>query len=164
MRGFAVFVAMATFMPAGLVAQQPPRNPPQQPQPQQSRPPAARPGPDLNGLLGAAGNVVAMIDQNRAANVWDGLSPRIRERIARDAFANSVIVQRRQLGAVANRNWLGMSIGAIAADSKQAPAGQYISVSFGARFADGALRVETVSFRLDEDGLWRPSGYLIVKP
>ena len=48
-----------------------------------------------------------------------------------------------------------------AGDGKALPSGLYASVEFLVEFSGKRTMRELVSFRLDEDGTWRFSGYVV---
>lgn len=102
-----------------------------------------------------------LIDAGRAAEVWDGASAVARRAVARDAFVTQVAADRARLGELAARGHPSLTRVQYAA-AGALPEGLYINVSFPTRFANSARPVrELVSFRLDEDRVWRVSGYSV---
>ncbi|WP_305804468.1 DUF4019 domain-containing protein [Stenotrophomonas sp. YIM B06876] len=107
----------------------------------------------------AALKVAQLVDANRAAEVWDGASVVARKAVTRDAFASQVATDRARLGALVSRGQASITRVKYPADAA-VPEGLYLNVSFPTRFANNAQPVrELVSFRLDEDRVWRVSGY-----
>lgn len=105
--------------------------------------------------------VARLIDANRAAEVWDGASAVARRAVARNAFSAQISADRARLGALISRGQPSITRVQYAAGAA-VPEGLYISVSFPTRFANSAQPVrELVSFRLDEDRVWRVSGYSV---
>ncbi|MCL1634253.1 DUF4019 domain-containing protein [Luteimonas sp. SX5] len=154
----------------------------QQPQAQPARPaaPAARPAqpaqqqqaqptltPQQRAALAkqdadttqAATQVLGLVDANRIAEVWEGASPTMKRLVTKDEFIKQVTIDRNRLGAPASRGKAVVSRSQFNAGG-QVPAGLYINVNFPTKFAKAPQPVrELVSFRLDEDKVWRVSGY-----
>lgn len=152
----------------------------QQPQAQPARPaaaPAARPAqpaqaqptltPQQRAALAkqdvdttqAATQVLGLVDANRIAEVWEGASPTMKRLVTKDDFIKQVTIDRNRLGAPASRGKAVVSRSQFNAGG-QVPAGLYINVNFPTKFAKAPQPVrELVSFRLDEDKVWRVSGY-----
>lgn len=109
----------------------------------------------------AAQRVAQLVDGNKAAEVWDGASAVARRAVTRDQFANNIRTDRTKLGALVSRGKPSITRVQYPAGAA-VPEGLYINVSFPTRFANNAQPVrELVSFRLDEDKVWRASGYSV---
>ncbi len=107
----------------------------------------------------AALQVLQLVDGNRIGEVWDGASAAMKQMVGRDEFIKQVTIDRNRLGAVASRGTPEVSRSLFRA-GQQVPEGLYINVRSATRFAGSAEPVrELVSFRLDEDRVWRVSGY-----
>ncbi|WP_372485851.1 DUF4019 domain-containing protein [Stenotrophomonas sepilia] len=110
--------------------------------------------------MGAAALKAAqLVDANRAGELWDGASAVARRAVPKATFVGQLAAERTRLGALAGRGQptitrVKYSPGAAV------PEGLYINVSFPTRFANSAQPVrELVSFRFDEDQVWRLAGY-----
>ncbi|MCV0218044.1 hypothetical protein A7X84_04360 [Stenotrophomonas maltophilia] len=110
--------------------------------------------------MGAAALKAAqLVDANRAEELWDGASAVARRAVPKATFVSQLAAERTRLGALAGRGQptitrVKYSPGAAV------PEGLYINVSFPTRFANSAQPVrELVSFRFDEDQVWRLAGY-----
>jgi len=150
----------------GALAQQP------APQPQAQPAPAGQPAmdqltPEQRAALAkqdadmsqAALQVMALVDANRVGEVWDGASAAMKNVVSRDEFIKQVTIDRNRLGAVGTRANPDVSRSLFEA-GQQVPQGLYINVRSATQFANEAQPVrELVSFRLDEDKVWRVSGY-----
>lgn len=147
-----IVLATALSLPMLAMAQQPAQ------QAAQQRPAAA--DIDPTSLVRNALQVIAAIDQNQLGSLYDGASTAARSVVNRNDFINGVGNERRALGAAASRNWWSVTRQVIPAGS-DAPAGNYMSVRFASQFANNVTAAELVSFRLDEDGVWRLAGYAI---
>ncbi|MCD9086339.1 DUF4019 domain-containing protein [Stenotrophomonas sp. SY1] len=109
----------------------------------------------------AAQQVAQLVDAQQAGQVWDGASAVARKAVTREAFANSVNGDRSKLGALVSRGKPSITRVQYPAGAA-VPEGIYLNVSFPTRFANNAQPVrELVSFRLDEDKVWRASGYSV---
>jgi hypothetical protein len=105
---------------------------------------------------------VQIIDQGKAADLWDGATPATRKRVTRTDFVAKVSRSRSPLGTPLQRTWVAINRQAVA-DPDAETAGQYVSIEYETRFSnkpDGTLR-ELVSFHLDRDRIWRFSGYAL---
>ena len=60
---------------------------------------------------------------------------------------------------VTARAWLNASMARVVAAKDAPPPGTYFTVEFQTTFASGRAVIEKISFRDDEDNVWRPSGY-----
>ena len=81
--------------------------------------------------------------------------------MARQDFVTQLSTDRKQLGVPTERKQVALTRAAYAAGG-QVPAGNYINVVFATRFANVAEPVrELVSFHLDDDKIWRVSGYSV---
>ena len=110
--------------------------------------------------MGAAALKAAqLVDATRAGELWDGASAVARRAVPKATFVSQLAAERTRLGALAGRGQptitrVKYSPGAAV------PEGLYINVSFPTRFANSVQPVrELVSFRFDEDQVWRLAGY-----
>lgn len=117
---------------------------------------------DPNTMLASGQQALALIDGGRAAQLWDGGSSLIQGDAARKKdFLANVKKTRKDLGAAGEREWLAVERnkvlpGAVSA----APAGDYYNLRFLVRFR-ARVATELVSFRRDDDGIWRWVGYVV---
>jgi len=115
-------------------------------------------------MTAAALRAAQLVDGGRTGEVWDGASAVARRAVTRPAFISQVQADRTRLGALVGRGQPSVTrvrYGAGAA----VPEGLYVSVSFPTRFASSPQPVrELVSFRLDEDQVWRVAGYSLRAP
>lgn len=112
-------------------------------------------------MIAAAHQVLALIDAGRAGQVWEGASPVVRRIVPRAEFLMQVSADRERLGAVRSRGEPVVDRERYPAGSR-VPQGEYANIAFPTRFANADAPVrELVSFRLDEDRVWRVSGYSV---
>lgn len=110
-------------------------------------------------MTSAAARVVQMVDQNKAAEVWAGASPVAKGVVAVDEFVKQIALDRQKLGALTERKQLAVTRAVYPAGG-QVPAGNYVNVVYASKFANAQQPVrELVSFHLDNDKVWRVSGY-----
>jgi hypothetical protein len=108
----------------------------------------------------AALQVAQMVDQNQVAQVWDGASGVIKPIVSRDAFIKGVDTDRIAVGTPTARSLATMSYSE--SDGRKLPPGLFASVAFVTRFAHEKQPVrELVSFHLDNDHVWRVTGYTL---
>lgn len=114
---------------------------------------------DPNSVGKWALQAIALIELGEMVQVWDGASTAMKGELKRDAFVTGVQTARKGLGTATAREWLQVS--RQFGDGKEVPAGEYVSAEFLVRYAQGASRVEMVTFRRDQDGIWRFMGYVV---
>ncbi len=183
MRSSCLLLMLSLALPAGVVVAQNAPQPAPAPAPAPAQTPAAAPAQapagtsaarPANGLTAAqqaqvarqdaemtaaAQRVAQLVDGNQAAVVWDGASAVARKAVTRDQFAGNINADRAKLGALVSRGKPSITRVQYPAGAA-VPEGIYLNVSFPTRFANNAQPVrELVSFRLDEDKVWRASGY-----
>jgi hypothetical protein len=154
---------LAVALCGGAAAQQPAA----QPAPAGGQPAMEQLTPEQQAALArqdadmtrAALQVMQLVDANRIGEVWDGASEAMKRMVTRDDFIRQVTIDRNRLGAVASRSDAHVSRSLFPA-GQQVPEGLYINVRSATKFANHPEPVrELVSFRLDEDRVWRVSGY-----
>jgi len=173
MRHVSFVLSLALLAAAPALAQQPaatrppapaatPVRPATSPQPAQ---PALTPAQQAElakqnaEMIQAAQKVLQMVDTGQLAQLWDGASVVAKRAVTRDAFASQISAQRKRLGASSGR---GAAVVTRVRHNpgSSVPEGLYVNVSFPTRFANAPQPVrELVSFRLDEDRIWRLAGY-----
>lgn len=105
---------------------------------------------------------IQMVDQAKTGELWDGAAAGARKRVKRADFISQLAKAREPLGAAQQRTWVSVNR-QVANDADAELAGQYVSVEYETRFANKPTTLvrELVSFRLDRDGVWRFSGYVL---
>ena len=136
---------------------------------QEGAPPPPAPTPEQQELIrqqdvqmsGAALQVLQLVDAGSAGEVWVGLSQAVKPLVSQDDFVRQLAADRAQVGNVQSRGEAVVSRFKFE-EGGDVPAGLYVSVAFPTRFANMEQPVrELVSFRLDEDQVWRVSGYTL---
>lgn len=160
-------VAQESTVPAGAgqpaPAHQIPTQPPAQPVSGQQLSPQQQAAVKKQNaeMADAAQQVVALVDAGRAGEVWDGASAVMKRLVPRDEFINQVGSDRDRLGKPLERGEPGVSRTQFPAGAR-VPQGMYVNVAMPTRFlkSPGPVR-ELVSFRFDEDRIWRVAGYSV---
>lgn len=132
MKRLALVLLSMTFAGA-VLAQQPQRTP--QASPSVAPANAARNvelSPD--GAVNAALQVAQMIDAGRVAELWDGASAVTRRLVQKQAFVDGVNGMRAPHGVVQGRAWMVVRRQQVA-DTRELPAGIYVSVEFATQAA-----------------------------
>jgi len=107
----------------------------------------------------AGWEVMYMMDFGQMGEIWDMASQKMKTLVPREEFVGQMVSDRIRLGALLRRG--NPSITRSSSDgSGGVPAGLYVNVVSTTRFAnqDKPIR-ELVSFRFDEDRIWRVTGY-----
>jgi hypothetical protein len=117
---------------------------------------------DPTNMVRGGLQAIQMVDQGKVGDLWDGAAPATKKRVARPEFIRQVEASRSPLGAAQQRTWISVNRQMVANEDPDL-AGQYISVEYETRFANATNRVvrEMTSFRLDPNGTWRLSGYVL---
>jgi hypothetical protein len=117
---------------------------------------------DPTNMVRGGLQAIQMVDQGKVGDLWDGAAPATKKRVARPEFIRQVEASRSPLGAAQQRTWISVNRQMVANEDPDL-AGQYISVEYESRFANATNRVvrEMTSFRLDPNGTWRLSGYVL---
>lgn len=106
----------------------------------------------------AALQVAQMVDQNQVAQIWDGASTVTKQIVTRDAFIRGVDTDRGIVGLPTARNLVTLTYSQ--SDGRKLPPGLFANVAFATRFANEKQLVrELISFHLDNDHVWRVTGY-----
>ena len=115
-------------------------------------------------MIQHAQRIAQLVDAGRLAEIWDGSSVVAKRAGTREAFVTHVGQDRARLGKLVSRG-TGTVTRVQYPAGASVPEGLYLNVSFPTRFANNAQPVrELVSFRLDEDKVWRASGYSVRAP
>lgn len=123
-------------------------------------PPTEQQLADPTTLLQAGTKVVGLIDQGLASQLWAHVSPVAQSVLEEQQFTNQIYTLRRPLGAVLQRHWVAITQ-LDHPGSAGLPSGLYVTVTFITSFAGRSNVQEQVTFRQDEDNVWRITGYVI---
>ena len=101
---------------------------------------------------------LALIDDGKYAESWEQAASLFKNRISRDRWVESVRSTRASFGKVRSRSFLGA---AYKTELPDAPDGKYVVIRYRAAFEYKKNAVEAVTPMLEQDGIWRVSGYFI---
>jgi len=107
----------------------------------------------------AGWEVMYMMDFGQMGDIWDMASQTMQKMVPRETFVGQVVASRIRLGALLERG-RPLITRSRSDGSTGVPAGLYINVVSSARFTNQAEPVQDmVTFRFDEDRIWRVTGY-----
>jgi glucose/arabinose dehydrogenase len=112
-------------------------------------------------MIQTANKVVQLIDQGKVVEAWSQASLSAKQVVTQDSFVNTINADRKRLGAVQDRKQTNITR-VVYRPGGKVPAGYYINISYTTKFAGAKQPVgELVSFHLDDDKVWRLSGYTL---
>lgn len=120
--------------------------------------PAAHGPGSQDAALEAASAWLALIDVGEYAESWEQAASLFRSSMSRDRWVDAVRAARAPLGKVRSRSLLGA---VCETGLPGAPDGSYVVIRYRAAFERKENAVETVTPMLEQDGMWRVSGYFI---
>jgi hypothetical protein len=101
---------------------------------------------------------LAMVDNGDYGGSWHAASGYFRRAIDNERWRQTLAGVRGPLGAVVSRT---LKARTYATELPGAPDGEYVVIQFDTTFQNKRSSVETVTPMLDQDGVWRVSGYFI---
>jgi Protein of unknown function (DUF4019) len=116
-------------------------------------------GASADELLNDANTVMRQIDGGEYAEVWANAAPFVKAGIMQDQFVADTRRARQTLGAVRAREWASVTR-LRCRDVPGVPDGLYANVDMVTTMATGSTIDEKLSFRFDDDGHWRLTGYV----
>lgn len=116
-------------------------------------------GESADSLLRDSETVFKQLDAGQYGAVWSNAAAFVKARIKQDQFAADVQHARQSVGAVSHRGWAQITRIRYA-NSSTTPDGLYANVDYATTLTSGATVFEKLSFRLDDDGRWRLTGYV----
>jgi hypothetical protein len=106
----------------------------------------------------AAMGWLSMIDSGKYAESWDSAALYFRDAIPKEQWVQKIQATRKPLGATISREVGSQSY---STSLPGAPDGEYVVIQTTASFENKKSAVETITPMLDEDEIWRVSGYFI---
>jgi Protein of unknown function (DUF4019) len=107
--------------------------------------------------LEAAKSWLATVDAGDYGKSWEDAATLFRRAVTKEAWVKAVSAARAPLGKVTSRQ---VRSSQYTTSLPGAPEGHYVVIQFDATF-EKRKAVETVTPMLDEDGVWRVSGYYV---
>jgi hypothetical protein len=106
----------------------------------------------------AAESWLKLVDAEQYAESWEGAAALFKGAVTREQWVQAAGAARAPLGGLVSRKIRSRQY---TEQLPGAPNGKYVILQFDAVFENKASAVETVTPMLDEDGVWRVSGYFI---
>ncbi|RDI19606.1 uncharacterized protein DUF4019 [Pseudacidovorax intermedius] len=121
---------------------------------------APQPKVDRAAIVARSLRIAQLVDTGRVEVIWDNASPAIKKQIARDRFVRDIKARRAVYRKIGQRQFVNMAVIDMN-KSSGAPSGRYLSVVLASRDSAGTAIEELVSYRLEPDGAWKVTGYVI---
>jgi hypothetical protein len=99
-----------------------------------------------------------IVDEGNYIESWKEASEYFKQAIKPDQWGQAVQAARKPLGKLISRKVKSASY---TTALPGAPDGQYVVIEFQSSFENKKSGIETVTPKLDKDGIWRVSGYYI---
>jgi hypothetical protein len=106
----------------------------------------------------AAESWLKLVDAGRYGESWDAAAALFKGAVTREQWIQAASGVRGPLGALLSREIHSRDY---TEQLPGAPDGKYVVLQFDAAYEKKASAVETVTPMLDDDGVWRVSGYFI---
>ncbi len=106
----------------------------------------------------AAERWLELVDSDQYGKSWEEAASFFRGAVAKDRWTSQLTAVRQPLGKVLSRTIKGKKY---TTSLPGAPDGHYVLIQFNASFENKKTAVERVTPMLDNDGVWRVSGYYI---
>lgn len=119
-----------------------------------------------NTFVNAAQAALNDVSQGKAADIWKEASAQMKKLDKQSTFVKNSAERYKELGPAQQRVWVAVNrliLPKPAKDAKgpQAPAGQYVNVTFLSQFANNRSGFERVTYFLDTDNQWRVMGFAL---
>jgi hypothetical protein len=106
----------------------------------------------------AAKNTLALIDGEQYAESWDESADFFKKSVKKDQWVAAMRQSRMPFGKLVSRELVAAKY---MTQLPNAPAGEYVVIQFKTSFENKKGAIETFTPMLDQDGVWRMSGYFI---
>ncbi|HEF5870070.1 TPA: DUF4019 domain-containing protein [Burkholderia cenocepacia] len=116
-------------------------------------------GESADTLLRDSDAVFKQLDAGQYGAVWTDAAAFVKARIKQDQFAADMQHARQSVGAVSHRGWAQVTRIRYT-NASTIPDGLYANVDFATTLKNGSTVFEKMSFRLEDDGSWRLTGYV----
>ena len=99
-----------------------------------------------------------IVDKGKYIESWNESSEYFKQAIQQDQWERAVQAVREPLGKLVSRKVKSASY---TTSLPGAPDGHYVVIEFNTSFENKKSGIETVTPKMDNDGMWRVSGYYI---
>jgi Protein of unknown function (DUF4019) len=108
--------------------------------------------------IASAEKWLRIVDEGRYSESWEESSEYFKQAVQQDQWEQAVQAVREPLGKLISRKVKSASY---KTSLPGAPDGQYVVIQFNTSFENKKSGIETVTPKMDKDGMWRVSGYYI---
>jgi hypothetical protein len=108
--------------------------------------------------IASAEKWLRIVDKGKYSESWEESSEYFKQAVTQDQWEQAVQAVREPLGKLISRK---VKSATYATSLPGAPDGQYVVIQFNTSFENKKSGIETVTPRMDTDGIWRVSGYYI---
>ena len=108
--------------------------------------------------VAAAEQWLSLVDEGKYDQSWKEAAKYFKNAVSQDKWHQSLQAVRSPLGKLISRK---MKTQVYKTSLPGAPDGEYVVIQFETSFKNKKAAVETVTPMIDEDGVWRVSGYYI---
>jgi hypothetical protein len=108
--------------------------------------------------IASAEEWLGIVDEGKYIESWKESSEYFQQAIKQDQWEQAVQGVRKPLGKLVSRKVMSASY---RTSLPGAPDGQYVVIRFNTSFENKKTAIETVTPKMDKDGMWRVSGYYI---
>lgn len=108
--------------------------------------------------LSAAETWLSLVDSQKYAESWKEAATSFKNAVQPKQWEQSMMAVREPLGKLISRK---VKTKVYQSSLPGVPDGKYVVIQFDSSFKNKKVAVETVTPMMDEDGIWRVSGYYI---
>ena len=108
--------------------------------------------------IASAEKWLKIVDKGKYGESWEESSEYFKQAVTQDQWEQAVQAVREPLGKLISRK---VKSATYTTSLPGAPDGQYVVIQFITSFENKKSGIETVTPRMDKDGMWRVSGYYI---
>jgi hypothetical protein len=108
--------------------------------------------------IASAEKWLKIVDKGKYGESWEESSEYFKQAVTQDQWEQAVQAVREPLGKLISRK---VKSAIYRTSLPGAPDGQYVVIQFSTSFENKKSGIETVTPRMDRDGMWRVSGYYI---
>ena len=108
--------------------------------------------------IASAEKWLRIVDKGKYSESWEESSEYFKQAVTQDQWEQAVQAVREPLGKLISRK---VKSATYTTSLPGAPDGQYVVIQFSTSFENKKSGIETVTPRMDRDGMWRVSGYYI---
>jgi hypothetical protein len=108
--------------------------------------------------IASAEKWLKIVDKGKYGESWEESSEYFKQAVTQDQWEQAVQAVREPLGKLISRK---VKSATYTTSLPGAPDGQYVVIQFSTSFENKKSGIETVTPKMDKDGMWRVSGYYI---